>query len=83
MEPWAAAKKGFKLLWRCHQLLSGFLAKGHLARVSRPVNIKIFTADIKKATKIIRMISVEMSHYKLLLITYKHFNKTRPIPTNL
>ena len=25
----------FKLVWRCHQLLSGFLAKGHLLRVSR------------------------------------------------
>ena len=24
----------FKLVWRCHQLLSGFLAKGHLPRVS-------------------------------------------------
>ena len=35
MEPWAAAKKSFKLVWRCHQLLSGFLAKGHLPRVSR------------------------------------------------
>ena len=23
------------LVWRCHQLLSGFLAKGHLPRVSR------------------------------------------------
>ena len=28
-------QKGFKLIWRCHQLLSGFLAKGHLRRVSR------------------------------------------------
>ena len=34
MEPWAAAKKTL-LVWRCHQLLSGFLAKGHLPRVSR------------------------------------------------
>ena len=30
MEPWAAAKKSFKLVWRCHQFLSGFLAKGYL-----------------------------------------------------
>ena len=29
------AKKSFKLMWRCHQLLSGFLANGHLPRVSR------------------------------------------------
>ena len=34
MEPWAAARKSFKLVWWCHQLLSGFLAKGHLLRVS-------------------------------------------------
>jgi hypothetical protein len=27
-------KKIFKLVWRCHQLLSGFLTKGHLPRVS-------------------------------------------------
>ena len=30
MEPWAAAKKSFKVVWQGHQLLSGFLAKGHL-----------------------------------------------------
>ena len=34
MEPWAAAKKNFQLVWRYHQLVSGFLAKGHLPRVS-------------------------------------------------
>jgi hypothetical protein len=28
-------KKCFKLVWRCRQLLSGFLAKGHLSPVSR------------------------------------------------
>ena len=28
-------KKSFKLVWRYHQLLSGFLAKGHLSQVSR------------------------------------------------
>ena len=28
-------QKSFKLVWRCHQLLSGFLVKGHLSRVSR------------------------------------------------
>ena len=27
-------QKSFKLLWRCQQLLSGFLAKGHLPRLS-------------------------------------------------
>ena len=26
-------QKNLKLVWRCHQLLSGFLAKGHLPRV--------------------------------------------------
>ena len=34
MEPWAAAKKSFKLVWRCHQLLSGFLAKVSVASVA-------------------------------------------------
>ena len=28
-------QKSFKLVWRCHQLLSGFLAKGYLPRLSR------------------------------------------------
>ena len=28
-------QKSLKLVWWCHQLLSGFLAKGHLPRVSR------------------------------------------------
>ena len=35
MEPWVAAKIIFKLVWRCHHLLSGFLANVHLLRVSR------------------------------------------------
>ena len=35
MEPWAAEKKKRRLMWRWHQLLFGFLAKGHLLRVSR------------------------------------------------
>ena len=35
MEPWPAARKSFKLVSWCHQLLSGFLAKGHLPQVSR------------------------------------------------
>ena len=26
MEPWAVVKKNFQLVWRCHHLLSGFLA---------------------------------------------------------
>ena len=33
-ESWAAAKKSFILVWRCHQLLSGFLANDHLPRLS-------------------------------------------------
>ena len=35
MEPWAAPKKSFRLMWRCHQFLSGFFAIGHLPRVQR------------------------------------------------
>ena len=33
VESWAADKKN-KLMWLCHQLLSGFLSNGHLPRVS-------------------------------------------------
>ena len=36
--PWShggCGQKSFKPVWRCHQLLSGFLAKGHLPRMSR------------------------------------------------
>ena len=33
MEPWAATKKSFKLVWRCQQLLFGFLANERLLRV--------------------------------------------------
>ena len=28
-------QKSFKIVWRCHQLLSRFLAKGHLLQASR------------------------------------------------
>ena len=35
MEPYALVKKSFKLVWRCYQLLSRFLAKARLPRVSR------------------------------------------------
>ena len=38
MEPWAAAKKSFKLVWQCHQLLSGFLAKGHFTTCKNPLS---------------------------------------------
>jgi hypothetical protein len=30
-ESWDAAKRSFKLVWRCHQLLSGFLANDYLS----------------------------------------------------
>ena len=35
MDPWAAAKKSFKLVWRCLEFLPGFLAKGNLPWVWR------------------------------------------------
>ena len=31
-------RPSFKLMWRHHKLLSGFLAKGHLLRVSRQLS---------------------------------------------
>jgi hypothetical protein len=35
LESWAADKQNFKLVGRCHHLLSGSQAKGHLPQVSR------------------------------------------------
>ena len=29
------SQKSFKLVWRCHQVLPGFLTEGHLPRVPR------------------------------------------------
>ena len=60
MEPWAAARKSFKLEYRCHQLLSGFLAKGHLPRVSRQLPLsandkgdnKIISGAVHRSTNI-------------------------------
>ena len=33
-EVMGCGQKSIKLVWRCHQLLSGFLGKGHLLQVS-------------------------------------------------
>ena len=35
------SQKSFKLVWRFHQLLSGFLVKGHLLRVSRQSHLSV------------------------------------------
>ena len=34
-EAMGCCQKSFKLVWWCHQLLSGFLSKGHLLQISR------------------------------------------------
>ena len=34
-------QRGFEAVWRCHQLLHGFLAKGHLSRVSRQSRLSV------------------------------------------
>ena len=44
----AAAKKSFKLAWRCHQLLSGFLATGHLSEVSHQSHRSLMIREIMK-----------------------------------
>ena len=49
MEPWAVAKKNFQFVWRCHQLVSGFLAKGHLPRVSRQSRRSLMIRVIMKS----------------------------------
>ena len=41
-------QKNFQLVWRCHQLLSGFLAKGHLPRVSRQSSRSLMIRVIMK-----------------------------------
>ena len=37
--------KGFKLVWWCHQLLSGFLVKGHLLLVLRQSRLSVNDKD--------------------------------------
>ena len=40
--PWSHGlrpKKSFKLVWRCHQFLSGFLAKDHLLSVASVTSV--------------------------------------------
>ena len=44
-------QKSFMLVWRCHQLPSGFLAKGHLQRVSRQSRRSLMIRMIMKWTK--------------------------------
>ena len=44
MKPWAATKK-CKIVWRCHQLLYGFLAIGPLSRVSRQSILSVYKDD--------------------------------------
>ena len=46
--PWShgrCGQKSFKLVWRCHQLLSGFLAKGHLPRVASVTSVANYKDD--------------------------------------
>ena len=42
------SQKNFKLVWQCHQFLSGFLAKGHLPRVSRQLRLSVMIRVIMK-----------------------------------
>ena len=41
-------QKSFKFVWWCHQLLSGFSAKGHLSRVSRQSRWLLMIRVIRK-----------------------------------
>ena len=40
-------QKRFKLVWRCHKLLSGFLSKGHLPSVTSVTSIANDRVKIK------------------------------------
>ena len=42
------SQKSFKLVWRCHQLLSGFLAEGHLPQMSRQSRCSLMIRVIMK-----------------------------------
>ena len=42
-------EKSFKLVWRCHHILSRFLANGHLPRVSRQ---SLLSSNVKGDNKI-------------------------------
>ena len=50
MEPWAAIKKSFKLVWGCYQLLSGLLSNGQLPRMSRQ---SLLSADVTRDNEMI------------------------------
>ena len=60
-------QKSFKLVWRCHQLLSGFLAKDHLPRVSRPL-----PRSLNEVSKFLII-------YTLLFFSFTHLRNFRII----
>ena len=55
MEIWASEKKptSFKLVWRYHQFLSGFLANGHLPRASHQSRLSANDKDDNTAVILI------------------------------
>ena len=60
-----SGQKSFKLVWRRHHLLSGFLAEGHLPRVSRQLElyrIYLYTGN-KRNTGIYRRILNQFKTY--------------------
>ena len=52
-------QKSFKLVWRCHQLLSGFLAIDQLIRVSRQSHL---SANDKGDNEIIPGLCTDLLH---------------------
>ena len=44
-ESWAGAKNIFMIVWRCNQLVSGFLANDHLPPVSRQPHLSAYDKD--------------------------------------
>ena len=63
----AFGPKIFTLVWRCHQLLSGFLAKGHLPRVSRwSLMIRVTMKSVYKSPEIRLAFSLTLPFLKML-----------------
>ena len=63
MEPWVATKKkNFQLVWRCHQLLYGFLAKGHLPQSRLLANDKGDNEMVLRA--VLRFLSIYLTAEK-------------------
>ena len=59
-----SGQKNVKLMWRCHQLLSGFLDNGNLSRVSRQ---SCLSANNREITRLNRWLCTDLLEFTLRL----------------